>query len=511
MQRYFEKLKSSTDLRLSFNFPVPDSLIKTCHKELDQIRDRREVLKELDEGYDTESLAKYMSDSDANFARATVDTLCAIQYLSLYTGNSPLQDRIELNLYEAPPFFRGTITEKEIAFVQTLPWVPGMLGKLHVSRAEKGWHNFSIIRSSVNDEIKAMAPKRFEFDEAKYLLRERAKKALREASTKRNAGKSEIESLTNFIDAVQTRDPDKSVEESLSSIIELRTHIRKLFASCFYRLDEGMKTTEEIHNNPSHKRNKDICSNSDVVIITAKEIERDAVCKYLCLTNDNRIFLDNRVYWCKLVPMLHDEHKTIRVSVTQCGDQANVSAALATNNAIKSCNPKLIIFVGIAGGGSKDVNIGDACIAEHVYYYERGKEDHDGIIPEPYMYPAHSQSLEIAKSMKIDEADFPSGGPSPKKLVFGVIASGEKVINSRVVKEKLVSNHRKIKCFEMEGYGFEKAVWENASKIPHLVIRGISDDAENKNDDWQSIAAETAAFVASKFISDYFCLVTDIR
>ena len=72
-------------------------------------------------------------------------------------------------------------------------------------------------------------------------------------------------------------------------------------------------------------------------------------------------------------------------------------------------------------------------------------------------------------------------------LHYGLIASGNKVINNAEKRDWWLKRIENMMCFEMEAGGL-------MNNFPCLVIRGISDYADgNKNDAWQHYAAIAAA------------------
>ncbi|KAL4882682.1 nucleoside phosphorylase domain-containing protein [Aspergillus karnatakaensis] len=77
---------------------------------------------------------------------------------------------------------------------------------------------------------------------------------------------------------------------------------------------------------------------------------------------------------------------------------------------------------------------------------------------------------------------------------YGLIASGNQVVKSAVVRDNLAHQLGAI-CFELEASGL-------MDEFPCLVIRGISDYADShKNNDWQPYAAAVAAAYAKELLS----------
>ena len=86
----------------------------------------------------------------------------------------------------------------------------------------------------------------------------------------------------------------------------------------------------------------------DFAIITAIDIERRAVCEAFHLTDDDRVFIETRVYWRK--PLELKQGEFYQVVVVQSPDMANVDAALLASDVIHHWQPGAILLVGIAVG-----------------------------------------------------------------------------------------------------------------------------------------------------------------
>ncbi|CEL03203.1 hypothetical protein ASPCAL04360 [Aspergillus calidoustus] len=79
---------------------------------------------------------------------------------------------------------------------------------------------------------------------------------------------------------------------------------------------------------------------------------------------------------------------------------------------------------------------------------------------------------------------------------WGKIASGDKVMKNALHRDLLAQQHE-IVCFEMEAAGV-------TTKLPCLVIRGVSDYCDShKNDMWQGYAATVAAGFAREVCLSY--------
>jgi len=172
------------------------------------------------------------------------------------------------------------------------------------------------------------------------------------------------------------------------------------------------------------------------------------------------------------------------VGIAQVG-AGNAGAAVEADRAIAYFQPNILFFVGIAGG-IKDVAIGDVVVATEVYNYESGK------VGEQFLTrPKAGKSA--YKAVKRAEFEAKQGkwlqrlkiAPIRQPSVFvAPIVAGEKVIASRKsdLFQFLRTNYNDAIALEMEGFGFLNAAFAYP-EIQAVVIRGISDLIEGKNDD----------------------------
>jgi nucleoside phosphorylase len=189
-------------------------------------------------------------------------------------------------------------------------------------------------------------------------------------------------------------------------------------------------------------------------------------------------------------------------------DMGNDSAAIEAIRAIEHFNPKVILFVGVAGG-IKDVEIGDVVAASVIYGYDCGKALSDRMLPRPKLGEA-TYDLKQRAMAEARKEDWRSRIPSdlspsakPPRIYTKPIAAGEKVLASRQAEiyAYLREYYDDAIAVEMEGFGFLKAA-QQAKNVSAIVIRGISDLIDNKNDDTiepEAIRQTRAAHHASAF------------
>ncbi len=173
------------------------------------------------------------------------------------------------------------------------------------------------------------------------------------------------------------------------------------------------------------------------------------------------------------------------VVVVKCG-VGKVNAAMCTQSMIDLFGVDAIINTGIAGSLDADIDIGDI-----VFAVDTVEHDMDvaalgyapGIIPdtEPSVFGTDPYLLELAKeSTEAAGVDV--------KVFTGRVVSGDQFISNREKKEWLVSTFGG-KCAEMEGASIGHVAVLN--KVPYLVVRAISDKADDSADmDYPTFAAK---------------------
>jgi nucleoside phosphorylase len=247
----------------------------------------------------------------------------------------------------------------------------------------------------------------------------------------------------------------------------------------------------------------------DFAIITALEIEAKAVVRRLQNHTVKRFEdQDIRTYHCGTVSIPVTD-QTYHVVVVTLPGKGTISAANAVTDAIARWNPRYVLMVGIAGGiPQDDMDLGDVIVADQVVGYDYGKVTPQGIQPRDRVYPvsallldrirnfwdsAWAQYVYVARPANARRA-------APKRFV-GPIASGDKVIASAEFREQLTQHWPKLLAVEMEAEGVFAAVFDRPDIRHALVIRGISDMAdERKSDEWQEYAANAAAAFVEGFL-----------
>ncbi|MEM9485302.1 MAG: 5'-methylthioadenosine/S-adenosylhomocysteine nucleosidase, partial [Cyanobacteria bacterium P01_F01_bin.116] len=198
--------------------------------------------------------------------------------------------------------------------------------------------------------------------------------------------------------------------------------------------------------------------------------------------------------------------RTWDIGIAEVGMGDSV-AALETERVISFFDPQVILFVGVAGG-IKDVRLGDVVAATKVYNYEYGKAKAEfesrselGLSSYALIERAKAEARNQEQRWR-ERLGRPDVMPDVR---VSAIAAGEKVIASTQssVYQFLRQRYSDALAVEMEGYGFLKAAHANAHRASAIVVRGISDLIDGKNDvvnqPPESKRQATAAHHASAF------------
>ncbi len=171
-----------------------------------------------------------------------------------------------------------------------------------------------------------------------------------------------------------------------------------------------------------------------------------------------------------------------------------VNAAVCTQVLIDMYGVDYIINVGVAGAISKELEIGDIVISSQCIEHDFDTSalgDPVGFISRLNVsfFKADDELIEIAKQAGESACD--------SKVVVGTIASGDQFIASNE-KKSIIWKEFKASCAEMEGAAIAHTCFLNM--IPFVIIRSISDKAEDSSEhDYEKFFRQSAD-IASKIV-----------
>jgi nucleoside phosphorylase len=202
------------------------------------------------------------------------------------------------------------------------------------------------------------------------------------------------------------------------------------------------------------------------------------------------------------------------------------NGALATYKTIERWKPRYVFLVGIAGGFDRDgLDKGDIILSDVIYGYEYGKLREQFEPRHDFTYRCDTSLITGARAFAINKewADKinetrPDGIKRIPKLLFGPIASGDKVVDNldQEFFAAVIKTWPKLLAVEMEGAGAAEAIElakSGGDMVNFLMIRGISDMPPSRSevkadtqtierDKWKKYAAEVAATFAISYIKN---------
>lgn len=195
-----------------------------------------------------------------------------------------------------------------------------------------------------------------------------------------------------------------------------------------------------------------------------------------------------------------------------------VAAATTVTSLILEFKVDRVVFTGIAGGISPEVNVGDIVIAQHLFQHDMdarpmmrrfeipltGKTSYE-ISPqhqEVMVYAVHN-FLRKDKDFRRELSEHNIRQP---KLIVGDIASGDLFISSMEMKQALTRNLPSVLCAEMEGAAVAQVCDDYG--IPLVVVRVISDTAdEEAHDTIVNFFSQHAGNYSLSILREYIALL----
>ncbi|MDX3116742.1 HEAT repeat domain-containing protein [Streptomyces scabiei] len=204
-----------------------------------------------------------------------------------------------------------------------------------------------------------------------------------------------------------------------------------------------------------------------------------------------------------------------RIVMTQAVEQGHTSAAEAAHYLSKNFAPRFLVLLGIAGAIHSDVSLGDVVIGTQVIDYgpaastpegprHRGSafrpptrvvmalNDYFSGVGEPFSLTAHEESAGL-------------GHPS-FRLQRGPIGTGPRVVKFKEAEERsfLSSYHEKTLALETEAEAVARHFYEqgeDGALSGYIVLRAISDHADELKDDrWKLAASRNAVLALQKIL-----------
>ena len=193
-----------------------------------------------------------------------------------------------------------------------------------------------------------------------------------------------------------------------------------------------------------------------------------------------------------------------------------VASATTATQLINDYDIDEIIFTGVAGAISKNLNIGDIVIGKHLYQHDLDasplyKKFEVPLLNKTYFGTSTTHRKHLYKATQIflnSYSDLIATEKSQSfnitfpKVIISDIASGDQFISDINTVLKLAIELPTISCVEMEGAAIAQVCYEY--NIPFSIIRIISDKAnDNAHIDFPKFAKEIASHYALRILENY--------
>lgn len=210
-------------------------------------------------------------------------------------------------------------------------------------------------------------------------------------------------------------------------------------------------------------------------------------------------------------------------------------AAALTSAVIGQLQPAIVVNVGIAGGLSEDVSIGDVIVGDQVVSYlanAKAREDgergysfslagepfrSDELLVDragqlPFIAPAKLAQWRQRRLAGLDPRLAAQVGEPPLKILSGPIACGPVVAAASPFKAWLRQHKRDYLAVDMESSGVAQAVHISSTvrRVRLLVIRGISDQADEHKPTLETETGAAARRLAAEAAVEVLLMLLDV-
>lgn len=180
----------------------------------------------------------------------------------------------------------------------------------------------------------------------------------------------------------------------------------------------------------------------------------------------------------------------IKIVLVSCSI-GKVNAASCTQILIDKFDATHIINTGIAGSLKEDVKLCDIVISDNVTHHDVRKAQMKEWYPNQEYFETDMYLKNVAikafNELKLDDINYHSGR----------IVSGEAFVCDNTLKNNIINDYEPC-CVEMEGSAIGHVAYIN--KVPFIVIRSISDNADEDTSVKISNFAEIAANNSAKLV-----------
>lgn len=242
---------------------------------------------------------------------------------------------------------------------------------------------------------------------------------------------------------------------------------------------------------------QEVSSKIDILLLTVNEWERKALLSEMTPLVGEEAILQGAI---SSITYRIGQFGNYCAAYTEStmGSLGRQGATLTAERAMRELKPKAVFLLGIAFGiDRRKQRLGDVLIAESIFPYDHEKLNRSFSIKRGHAVQCGNIISERFRTRRIDWECY--CGSRKVNVEQGLVLSGEKVVNNKKFRDKLVKEFPTAIGGEMEGAGAYAAV---SSPIEVILIKSICDWADGtKDDDAQPFAAFTAVSLAKHVLS----------
>ncbi len=237
-----------------------------------------------------------------------------------------------------------------------------------------------------------------------------------------------------------------------------------------------------------------IASKVDVLLLTVTDPEREAVLSMMRPLPGEQEVLQGSIAQITYRFGLFGNYYVAQTESTM-GSVGRAGSLATTMHAINELKPKAVLLLGIAFGVNRNKQrLCDVLVAESIFSYELQKIQTGIIINRGRETPCGLTLSERFRTRRLGW-ELPCAA-RPVKVHQGLVLSGEKLINDKDFRDRLIEKFPSAVGGEMEGAGAYDAA-ERAKDTEIILIKAICDWADgSKNDRAQPYAAYAAVSLA---------------
>lgn len=197
----------------------------------------------------------------------------------------------------------------------------------------------------------------------------------------------------------------------------------------------------------------------------------------------------------EMIDIVRETHGSIEFCIGKIGGTdvvlavcgiGKVFAGICAQTMIVTYSPDAVINTGVGGTLTKQLSVGDVAVSSAVVQHDMDTS----ALGDPVGLISGINIIEIPADRVLAEKVSDIVRDMGIRTVLGIIATGDRFIGDNESRAKIADKFGAIAC-EMEGAAIGQVCYVN--RVPFVVIRAISDDADNGAcDDYPTFAKKAA-------------------